>query len=394
MKSKLLIIYMLLFSPFFCTQLRAQEKSQFKQRASQTLQQVYRYFGNDQNQLLLEKYPFDEKFKADYLNNNQQADQQKKYAYLWPFSGSFSAVNALMELPKQKKVYQKIVDKKVLVGLEEYRDQKRSPIGYASYLNTAAASDRFYDDNIWLGIDLTDLYLTTKKQTYLTKAKEVWTFVKSGEDDLLDGGIYWCEQKKESKNTCANAPASVFALKLYRATQDSLYLQEGELLYHWTKEKLQDTKDGLYWDNIGLNGHIGKAKYSYNSGQMLQAAALLYQLTKEKQYLLDAQQLAKACQSYFFHPIADHDFPLLKNSNLWFHAVMMRGFISLFEQDHNRTYLDMFAKNLDYAWLNMRDKNGLFDTDWTLKGRKDSKGLLDQCAFIEMYARLAKVGYN
>ncbi|MEN5194039.1 glycoside hydrolase family 76 protein [Sphingobacterium faecium] len=371
----------------------AQEKVPFDLAASQTMKRIYQFFGNSDNRLLLEKYPFDENFKADYLNNNEQAAQQKKYAYLWPFSGSFSAVNALMELPKQKKEYQKILDKKVLIGLHVYRDEKRLPVGYASYLNTAAASDRFYDDNIWLGIDFTDSYLYTKKDVYLTKAKEIWTFVKSGEDGLLGGGIYWCEQKKESKNTCSNAPASVFALKLFEATKDSAYFLEGKRLYHWTKENLEDPTDGLYWDNMRLNGHLDKAKYSYNSGQMLQAAALLYRLTKEKHYLIHAQKIAEACYSYFFQDVTGQDFKLLKNSNLWFHAVMMRGFISLYEQDQNPKYITVFAKNLHYAWRYMRDEKGLFYADWTLKNRKEKKDLLDQCAFVEMYARLAKLNY-
>ncbi|MEN5087856.1 glycoside hydrolase family 76 protein [Sphingobacterium faecium] len=371
----------------------AQEKVPFDLAASQTMKRIYQFFGNSDNRLLLEKYPFDENFKADYLNNNEQAAQQKKYAYLWPFSGSFSAVNALMELPKQKKEYQKILDKKVLIGLHVYRDEKRLPVGYASYLNTAAASDRFYDDNIWLGIDFTDSYLYTKKDVYLTKAKEIWTFVKSGEDSLLGGGIYWCEQKKESKNTCSNAPASVFALKLFEATKDSVYFLEGKRLYHWTKENLEDPTDGLYWDNMRLNGHLDKAKYSYNSGQMLQAAALLYRLTKEKHYLIHAQKIAEACYSYFFQDVTGQDFKLLKNSNLWFHAVMMRGFISLYEQDQNPKYINVFAKNLNYAWRYMRDEKGLFYADWTLKNRKEKKDLLDQCAFVEMYARLAKLNY-
>ncbi|MCW2262468.1 MULTISPECIES: glycoside hydrolase family 76 protein [Sphingobacterium] len=385
--------YLLFSITLLANGLQAQEKVHFDVAAAQTMKQIYHLFGNVENQLLLERFPFDEGFKADYLNNTEQASQQKKYAYLWPFSGSFSAVNALMELPKKKREYQNILDQKVLVGLAGYRDQKRLPVGYASYLNNAPVSDRFYDDNIWLGIDFTDSYLLTKKQAYLTKAKEVWAFVMSGEDDLLGGGIYWCEQKKESKNACSNAPASVFALKMYEATNDNHYLEEGRRLYHWTKEKLEDPNDGLFWDNMSLNGHIDKAKYSYNSGQMLQAAALLYRLTQEKQYLMDAQKLGEACYSYFFQDVTGQEFKLLKNSNLWFHAVMMRGFISLFEQDHNPKYLAVFAHNLQYAWNYMRDEKGLFYTDWTLKDRKETKGLLDQCAFVEMYARLAKLGY-
>jgi len=369
------------------------KKDQFSDRAQKTLDVVYDKYGVTENKLLIEKYPFDENFKADYLNNNEQAGQQKKYAYLWPFSGSFSAVNALMELSKDKADHQKVLDQKVLVGLHEYRDEQRVPVGYASYINSAPASDRFYDDNIWLGIDFTDSYIQTKKADYLKNAKEIWGFVKSGEDNKLGGGIYWCEQKKESKNACSNAPAAVFALKLFEATKEKNYLNEGRRLYEWTKAGLQDPDDKLYWDNIQLNGKVDKAKYSYNSGQMLQAAALLYKLTKEKKYLMDAQQLAEACLSYFFQTRDGIDFPILKNSNVWFHAVMMRGYISLFEQDGNRKYMDIFAKNLDLAWLNMRDQDGLFDADWTLEKPKKSKWLLDQCAFVEMYGRLAKFGY-
>ncbi len=365
----------------------------FFERAQQTLDAVYAKYGNAENELLAEKYPFDEGFKADYLNNAEQAGQQKKYAYLWPFSGSFSAVNALMELRNKNTDLHKFLDQKVLVGLREYRDDRRQPVGYASYINSAPASDRFYDDNIWLGIDFTDSYIQTQKTAYLKHAEEIWAFIKSGEDEKLGGGIYWCEQKKESKNTCSNAPAAVFALKLFEATKKKNYLNEGRRLYEWTKARLQDPADKLYWDNMRLDGKVEKAKYSYNSGQMLQAAALLYKLTKEKKYLVDAQQLAKACLGHFFKIREGEDFPVLKNSNIWFHAVMMRGYISLFEQDRNPEYMAVWARNLDRAWYKMRDRDGLFESDWTLKNTQKSKWLLDQCAFVEMYARLAKLGY-
>lgn len=116
----------------------------------------------------------------------------------------------------------------------------------------------------------------------------------------MGGGIYWCEQKKASKNTCSNAPGSVFALKLFQATQNKTYLNKGEQLYNWTKAQLQDSTDYLYFDNIALDGKIGKAKFAYNSGQMMQSASLLYQLTGKKEYLTDAQNIAKGCHNYFF----------------------------------------------------------------------------------------------
>ena len=73
------------------------------------------------------------------------------------------------------------------------------PKAYASYIKDAPLSDRFYDDNVWLGIDFTDVYLMTSQENYLQSAKLIWKFIESGMDDCLGGGIYWCEQKKESK---------------------------------------------------------------------------------------------------------------------------------------------------------------------------------------------------
>ena len=288
--------------------------------------------------------------------------------------------------------YKTLLDNKVLRGLEKYLDISRSPAGYASYINTASQSDRFYDDNIWLGIDFTDAYLNTKEEKYLKKAQLIWKFIESGADDKLGGGIYWCEQKKVSKNTCSNAPASVFALKMFKAIRDSSYLIKGQELYEWTKKRLQDSTDYLYFDNISLDGKIDKSKYAYNSGQMMQAATLLYQLTGRSHFLKDAQNIAKACYNYFFInfiPEEGEPFKLLKKGDVWFTAVMLRGFIELYQTDHNKTYINSFNQNMDYAWEHVRDEKGLFDIDFSGRTHDDRKWLLTQAAMVEMYARLA-----
>ena len=275
-----------------------------------------------------------------------------------------------------------------------YLDTQRTPTAYASYINTAPVSDRFYDDNIWIGLDFTDLYLLTGKKEYLSQAKMVWRFIESGTDDKLGYGISWCEQKKNGKNTCSNAPGSVYASKLFLATGDSSYLQAGIRLYEWTKENLQDPADGLYFDNKSLNGDIGKAKFAYNSGQMMQSASLLYQLTGKKEYLTDAQNIAKGCHNYFFMnytPENTNAFKMIKKGDVWFTAVMLRGFIELYEIDHNKIYLNSFNKSLDYAWEHARDEKGLFNTDFTGNSQDNRKWLLTQAAMVEMYARLATI---
>ena len=360
-------------------------------RASQTLDSLYQHYGIAGTELLRETFPFDDQHKATYLASEVQTNVPNAYSYLWPYSGTFSAVTVLFESTKDA-AFKKILDEKVLVGLEAYFDTQRQPSAYSSYINEAPVSDRFYDDNVWLGIDFTDSYMLTNEKRYLEKAELIWKFIQSGTDDNLGGGIYWCEQEKGSKNTCSNAPGAVYALKLFIATGDSSYFHQGLNLYNWTKNNLQDTEDYLFYDNIRLDGSVEKTKYAYNSGQMIQAASILYKLTEKKEYLTDAQQIAKGCSSYFFVDFTGKDqtsFRLIKNGDIWFTAVMLRGFVELYTIDKDRTYLDMFNKNLDQAWNTMRDDNGLFNTDWTGQKKDDKKWLLTQAAIVEMYARLA-----
>ena len=126
----------------------------------------------------------------------------------------------------------------------------------------------------------------------------------------------------------------------------------------------------------------------------MQSAALLYQLTGSELYLEDAQAIAAACHNYFFTeftPERGESFRMLKKGDVWFTAVMLRGFIELCQADGNKAYLDSFVRSLDYAWVHAREENGLFNTDFTGENRDKRKWLLTQAAMVEMYARLATI---
>lgn len=362
-------------------------------RAKATLDSIYVYYGVPGSCLLRENYPFNADYRAGYLASEEQA-RPNPYSYLWPFSGSLSAVNTILESDPS---YRTVLDERVLPGLAEYLDTEREPAAYSSYINTAPASDRFYDDNVWLGIDFCDIYAATGDRKYLDQAEMIWKFIESGMDDVLGGGIYWCEQKKHSKNTCSNAPGTVYAMKLYAATGDEKYLGQAKSLYAWTKERLMDPQDGLYFDNVNLKGEIGRAKFAYNSGQMVQAGALLYKATGDESYLKDAQRTAKACYGYFFGdftPAALPDgsqpeaFRILKPGNVWFTAVMVRGLAELYGIDGDATYVRAVKKSLDYAWEHARDEHGLFESDFTGVKKDGEKWVLTQSAVAEMYGRM------
>ena len=155
-------------------------------------------------------------------------------------------------------------------------------------------TDRYYDDNEWMVLALAEASGALGSKKCLDYAKGAFRYVLSGEDDRLGGGIYWREADRASKNTCSNAPAAAAAIALYRRTREKSYLSNAVKLYAWTRAQLRDPDDGLYWDNISVDGKIGRAKWSYNSGLMLRDAAELYDLTKNEQYAADARQIQRS----------------------------------------------------------------------------------------------------
>ena len=189
-------------------------------------------------------------------------------------------------------------------------------------------------------------------------------------------------------------------MKLFQATKQRAFLKQGQNLYEWTKKNLEDTTDNLYFDNKSLSGKIQTHKFSYNAGQMLQAATLLFQLTKNKQYLHQAQNLAEACYKKFFTSKGqNHNNLVLKGGEKWFDAVMLRGFLQLYQVSKDDKYLSAFKCTIFTAWheLHSEDK-GLFNNNLlsqqpryadNTRNPKQSKSLLTQAAFIEMMARLS-----
>ena len=338
--------------------------------------------------LLTETYPVNPDQKITYLAGGTQQNGTLKASFLWPYSGMMSGCVALYKATGNKK-YKKILEKRILPGMEQYWDNSRLPACYQSYPTKYGQHGRYYDDNIWVALDYCDYYELTHKSASLERAFALYQYIYSGWSDKIGGGIFWCEQQKEAKHTCSNAPSTVLGVKLYRLTKDAKYLEKAKETYAWTKKHLCDPTDHLYWDNINLKGKVSKEKYAYNSGQMIQAGVLLYEETGDEQYLHDAQQTAAGTDA-FFRTKADKKDPTVKvhKDMAWFNVILFRGLKALYKIDKNPAYVNAMVENALHAWENYRDENGLLGRDWSGHNKEQYKWLLDNACLIEFFAEI------
>ena len=154
-----------------------------------------------------------------------------------------------------------------------------------------------------------------------------------------------------------------------------------------------DPTDGVYWDNVNLQGEIDRAKFTYNSGQMIQAGVLLYKATDKKSYLREAQFTAKGSYNHFCksRKTVMNDKQLFYPSAPWFNVILFRGLKPLYEIDCNPTYIAAVINNADFAWQYSRTNDGLFSSDWSGCEQNYFMNLLDNACMIELYAEISNI---
>jgi rhamnogalacturonyl hydrolase YesR len=238
------------------------------------------------------------------------------------------------------------------------------------------SSDRYYDDNAWLVLALAEVFEVTKDRKFLDRAVATFKFVMSGEDEKLGGGVYWREKFLTSKNTCSNGPAIVGALRLHSLTGEATYLETAKRLYAWTNSHLQD-QDGLFWDNIRLDGRVSRRKYSYNSALMIRANSLLHKTTGETRYLDEATRVARAAERFWVRENG-----AISDSGKFAH-LLLEAFLAVHGRDHDAHWTDLVSRTLVYVHDTLLGADGHFSARWDRPSdgsRKDSMLLNQACA--------------
>ncbi|MFD0767281.1 glycoside hydrolase family 76 protein [Mucilaginibacter lutimaris] len=232
-----------------------------------------------------------------------------------------------------------------------YKQRIKSLLNGTKISNGNKLQNEYYDDMEWLALSTLRAYEATNDADYLAAATTLWTDIKTGVNSNQGGGIAWRKSQLDYKNTPANAPAIIFAARLYRLQKNAADLDLAKQLYTWLKGTLVDPATGIVWDGINgdHDGQISKNKFTYNQGTFIGAALELYNVTGDGNYLSDAVRTANAT-------IKDLDVSpagLLRNEGQGdgglFKGILVRYLTLLtLKEDVSSTDRDAYAKFLKY----------------------------------------------
>lgn len=303
----------------------------------------------------VQKDYYDPERKVYRLWLKADGSKAEQAAFLWDMSAMLLA-SARLE-PGQHPSLPELLE-----VIEPYRWEN----GY-SVLPAPSPRDRYYDDNAWLVLAILDAYERDPSPELLDRAKLVFTFLEEGESSELGGGLFWKENGRESKNTCINAPGIVAALRLHKITKEPSYRLFALRTYRWIR-RLQD-EDGLYWDNIHLNGRIEKTKWSYNTALMIEAELLLAELEHKQKHRDEALRMGQAATHRWIDPdtgaIRDH---------IFFAMRLNEAFAKLAAVES--VYRDRVVRAATALARDGRGARGLFSGRWDRAPRDDEEMLL------------------
>ena len=301
----------------------------------------------------------------------RETTERTSISTLWPVSQALDASVAVAALPRVH-VGPRTLLRRVL---PPYRLQH----GYRATLS--ADGDLYYDDNVWVALDLLDWNALHRDPAAVRQALRLYGLVVAAWDDdathPCPGGVFWTRARGvHDRNTVTTAGAALLGMRLYTVLHRPQLLRWSRRMTGWVDSCLA-APNGLYWDHIRADGSIAQRQWSYNQGAMVGANVLLAQATGDASALAHAHQIAD---------VSLQEIPLAQEppefASIFFRNLLLLG--GAVGDDRYRGAAQAYA---DAAWASDRDPHtGLF------RSKPGPARLLEQAALTQLYALLARTG--
>jgi hypothetical protein len=307
------------------------------------------------------------------------------HAQVWPYGQALGAALAVAQLPGARAVSADDL-LSLLASLGPYRAPLRGQLAYAPLYG--GKGNVFYDDNVWIGLDLVQASTVLHDPAALAAAERVFSWLTTGWDasaSACPGGIYWLmpggpywnhSVRNRYRAAVSTANFALLGALLYERNGDRADLRWAERAYAWTGRCLGDG-DGLVGDHIDALGNVAPAYYSYNEGAMVATAVNLYRVTRQRTYLEAALRTTDAALTRFQSEDGTGE-------PASFLAIFYQDLVPLMPLADAGSIRHDLAAFAARAWADERDPTtGLFHFGHTYAT------LLDQSAMVEVYAELA-----
>lgn len=313
--------------------------------------------------------------------------EDRKTCYLWSYFAAagmmYRACKAGMDILP---FYRTVIE-----GLRFYRS---APMGDGMIKYHSERGDAydtgcgpcFFDDNIWVARNYLFAYEILKDRFYLEEAGRIVKYIYTGWNEEL-GGLVWNEngltpdgtEQELERGLSANGCCIIVNALLYQLTGRADYLAWAHRFYDFCKTT-QDPESGIYYNGVHtliadgrrVAGEINKDLYGYNTGSMILADLLLYEITKEKSYYQDAIRSAAAAHKAFLR-FDEVSGCFYYKDFVWFTAVLAEGYAALAACDSEAAgpYMKMLEQSLDYSLSTFCKDTGLLPHDYVTGWRNN-----------------------
>lgn len=292
-------------------------------------------------------------------------------------------------------------------GLDAFVDayKRTNDSKYLSYMNAWFNGVRekngntfigyYYDDMGWNALALLNAYDVNKEQKFLDDVDSIWNNIKTGWNDKEGGGICWNKGQAAYKNTPANGPACILAAYLYQEFHDTANMEWAKRIYKWWTDSLFDARTGFVYDGINRNndGQRDNWAFTYNQGLMILASLNLFNITKDNDYLNNAEMVANYTLSSSSFITRDE---LLKDEGGGdgglFKGIFVRFFTQLvlspyISDTERKQYISFLKLNAETLWTSGTNKGaGLFGTYWKTAPANSTDLTTEESGYLLMNA--------